>query len=418
MADNINELIETRNRLTGELRSMLDAWEEKTSNATSEFDRKACGELREKCSKLEVDLDKLEAKIDLEGRKSRLAKTEARGQEPAIDTRGAMNRGGVDSEKSYTERYAKAMANFDLGALTRMREERATTTTGTSNGPIPLEYQNRIITKLREATVMRQLCTVRNVGADQRIFVEGSTLPTAYKVSENSDITESDPSFAAPIAVADYIWGVNMSWSKAYRQDAVAGIEWLMDRGSLALALKLEDEMINSASAPTGLLATIQAGQKVPASGTAGTIADIGADDVIDLYFKCPPQYRTDPSCRFLLQDGLLKALRKLKYSGSGEFIWKPSERYSDIRDGIPGTLFSAAYSICQSMPAPTTASVGSQPLVFGPFRYIECYDRDSGVDMILDPYTNAQALRTRVIMSFRTDFVNTMPEAFASIVL
>lgn len=420
MADkNLNALIESRARLTGELRTLLDQWEARTGSATSEFDRAAAGELREKCSKLEADLDKLENDIDLATRKARLAKADERGNEPVIDTRGAVNRGGVDAEKQYAERYAKAMANFDLGALTRMRDERATTTTGTSNAPIPIEYQQRIVNRIYQATVMRQLCTIRNVGADQRIFVEGSTLPTAYKVAENVDITEGDPSFAAPIEVSDYIWGVRMSWTKNYRQDAVAGVEWLMDRGALALSLKLEDEMVNSASAPTGLLATIPAGQKVPATGTAATIADISGDDIWDLYFKVPPQFRTDPSCRFLLGDGTLKHLRKLKVAaGSNEYIWKPSERASDVRDGIPGTLAGTAYAICQAMPSPTTATIGAQPIVFGPYRYMECYDRDGGVDMILDPYTSAQKLVTRVIMSFRTDFVNTMPDAFASIVL
>jgi HK97 family phage major capsid protein len=119
-----------------------------------------------------------------------------------------------------------------------------------------------------------------------------------------------------------------------------------------------------------------------------------------------------------IFADTTLKTLRKLKVSaGSNEYLWKPSERFSDIRDGVPGTLYAVPYAVNQYMPAPLTADVGKQPIVVGAFEFFEIYDRGS-MEMVLDPYTNAQALRTRVIMSLRTDCVNVQPDAFASIVL
>jgi len=417
MAENINELLETRNRLTGELRSMLDAWEDKTSNATSEFDRKACGELREKCAKLEVDLDKLEAQIGVASSKARLAKTEARGQEPVIDTRGAMNRGGVDTEKAYAERYARALVNWDVRGIERLKEERATTLTSTSNVGIPTEWQNRIVQKLQQFSVMRSLSTVRTVGADQKIVVENG-LPTAYKVAEDSDITESNATFGTQLTVGDYAYGVNMAWSRQYREDAIGGVDYLINKGSIAMGLKLEQEYTTSASAPGGLLSTIAAGQKQAASGSAGTLADITGDDLIDMVHKVTPPYRALPSFRMIFSDTTLKTIRKLKVAASSnEYLWKPSDRFSDIRDGVPGTIYAVPYAVNQYMPAPLTADVGAQPIVVGAFEFFEIYDRGA-MEMILDPYTNAQALRTRVIMSLRTDCVNVQPDAFASIVL
>lgn len=417
MAETLNELIDTRNRLTGELRSMLDQWESKTANATSDFDRKACGELREKCSKLEVDLDAVEEKIGVAASKARLAKAEARGNELAVDTRGATGRGGVDPEKDYAERYAKALVNWDVRGIERLKEERATMLTSTTNAGIPVEWQNRIVQKLQQFSVMRSLATVRTVGADQKIVVENA-LPTAYKVSEDSDITESNPTFGTRIDVLDYAYGVNMAWSRQYREDAIGGIDYLINKGSVAMGLKLEDEYTNSASAPAGLLAFIAAGQKQAASGSAGTLADITGDDLIDMVHKVTPPYRALPSFRMMFSDTTLKTIRKLKVAaGSNEYLWKPSERFSDIRDGVPGTIYAVPYVINQFMPAPLTADVGKQPVVCGAFEFFEIYDRGS-MEMVLDPYTNAQALRTRVIMSLRTDCVLVQPDAFASIVL
>jgi len=417
MAENLNELIDTRNRLTGELRSMLDQWESKTANATSDFDRKACGELREKCSKLEFDLDAVEEKIGVAASKARLAKAEARGNELAVDTRGAVNRGGTDAEKQYAERYAKALVNWDVRGIERLKEERATMLTSTTNAGIPVEWQNRIVQKLQQFSVMRALSTVRTVGADQKIVVEDA-LPTAYKVSEDSDITESNATFGTQITVGDFAYGVNMAWSRQYREDAIGGVQHLINKGSVAMGLKLEDEYTNSASAPTGLLAFIAAGQKQAASGTAGTLADITGDDLIDMVHKVTPPYRALPSFRMMFSDTTLKTIRKLKVAaGSSEYLWKPSERFSDIRDGVPGTIYAVPYTINQFMPAPLTADAGKQPVVCGAFEFFEIYDRGS-MEMVLDPYTNAQALRTRVIMSLRTDCVLVQPDAFASIVL
>ena len=417
MAENLNELIDTRNRLTGELRSMLDQWESKTANATSDFDRKACGELREKCSKLEFDLDAVEEKIGVAASKARLAKAEARGNELAVDTRGAVNRGGTDAEKQYAERYAKALVNWDVRGIERLKEERATMLTSTTNAGIPVEWQNRIVQKLQQFSVMRALSTVRTVGADQKIVVEDA-LPTAYKVSEDSNITESNATFGTQITVGDFAYGVNMAWSRQYREDAIGGVQHLINKGSVAMGLKLEDEYTNSASAPTGLLAFIAAGQKQAASGTAGTLADITGDDLIDMVHKVTPPYRALPSFRMMFSDTTLKTIRKLKVAaGSNEYLWKPSERFSDIRDGVPGTIYAVPYTINQFMPAPLTADAGKQPVVCGAFEFFEIYDRGS-MEMVLDPYTNAQALRTRVIMSLRTDCVLVQPDAFASIVL
>lgn len=417
MAENLNELLDTRNRLTGELRSMLDQWESKTAQATSEFDRKACGELREKCTRLEADLDAVEEKIGVAAGKARLAKAEARGNELQLDTRGAVNRGGVDPEKEYAERYAKALVNWDVRGIERLKEERATMLTSTTNAGIPVEWQNRIVQKLQQFSIMRSLATVRTVGADQKIVVEDA-LPTAYKVSEDSDITESNPTFGTRIDVLDYAYGVNMSWSRQYREDAIGGIDYLINKGSVAMGLKLEDEYTNSASAPKGLLAFIAAGQKQAASGSAGTLDDITGDDLLDMVHKVTPPYRALPSFRMMFSDTTLKTIRKLKVAaGSNEYLWKPSERFSDIRDGVPGTIYAVPYVINQFMPAPLTADAGKQPIVCGAFEFFEIYDRGS-MEMVLDPYTNAQALRTRVIMSLRTDCVLVQPDAFASIVL
>ena len=56
-------------------------------------------------------------------------------------------------------------------------------------------------------------------------------------------------------------------------------------------------------------------------------------DELIDLEHSVDPLYRAAPTCRFMFNDGVLKALRKLK-DGQGRYIWQPP----DVKAGQPPT--------------------------------------------------------------------------------
>lgn len=93
---------------------------------------------------------------------------------------------------------------------------------------------------------------------------------------------------------------------------------------------------------------------------TAAAVAAITADELIDLQHSVDPAYRNERA-KFMLSDTALKGLRKLKYSGSGEYIFQPG-----VAAGVPSMLAGAGYVINQDMAVPATAV---KSVLFGDFE-------------------------------------------------
>ncbi|MEJ0015705.1 MAG: phage major capsid protein [Acetobacteraceae bacterium] len=109
---------------------------------------------------------------------------------------------------------------------------------------------------------------------------------------------------------------------------------------------------------PNGVAVAAAAGATA-AAGTAITF-----DDLMDLEHSVDPAYRVDPSCRWMFNDGTLKALRKLK-NGEGDYIWQTA----DVKAGTPSLVLNYPYSINQNMPSVATTN---RSVLFGAFsRYI-----------------------------------------------
>lgn len=405
----MKELIEKRNALTKAYQAELDKWEQETRSATSDFDSNANGIWKEKIAKMEADLDRLESQISIASKREALNK-------PEFESRGLSTGSTNDGEKEYEERFAKALFSGNRVALERVISERTALTTSATNtvSAIPVEWQNRIVEKLSQISIMRSLCPVRTVGADQKIVV-GGALPTSYKVTEANAITEDATFAVSNIDVLDLTYANYIPVSKQYSMDAIGGLDYVVRKAGESLGLLLESEYTVGAGGAgnmPGLLSSIAAGQKHPATGSAATLADISGDDIIDMVHLVPPQYRRG-NFRIMLSDAALKAIRKLKISGN-EYLWKPAERYSDLSEGLPGTIYGVPYVVNQYMPVATATN---QPIVVGNFDYYEIYDR-GGPDIMIDPYGLSTSLMTRLVTSIRTYGVNTNPDAFASIVL
>lgn len=404
----MKELIEKRNQLANTLHAELDAWEASTRSSTSNFDSEANGVWKEKIAKIEADLAKVEGQLAVASKRADLDK-------PEFQTRGlSASADSNDGDKEYEARFAKALFSGNRVQLERVMAERANVTTVTGSSAIPLEWQNRIVEKLSQVSIMRSLCPVRTVGADQKIVV-GGNLPTTYKVTEASAITEDAAFSLANVDVLDLTYANYVPVSKQYSNDAIGGLDYIVRKCGESLGLKLEDEYTTGAGGAgnmPGLLTSILAGNKIAATGSGAVLADIDGDNIIDMVHKVAPQYRRG-NFRIMLSDDALKAIRKIKITGSNEYLWKVGET-ADLTEGVPGTIYGVPYVVNQYMP---TSGAASLPVVCGNFAYYEIYDR-GGPDIMLDPYGLSTSLMTRVVVSQRTYGVNTNTDAFSAIVL
>lgn len=414
------ELFEKRNKLTYDLRQALDKWEADNKKPTSEFDIRANGLLRDNVARLEAELDQVESELTRSHAAEKLARKEAELAKPEFDTRNK-SLASNNAESELTKRYAQALFSGDRYAFARAQDEVRTylTTTGANfSSAVPTEWQSRIVEKLNRFNIMRSICPVRNVSADQKIVV-GGVLPTSYKVSEGTNITEDSTYTIGNVDVLDLTYACYVPITKQYQTDAIGGMDYVARKSAESLSNLLEDEYTNGAGGAgnmPGILSyagsfagTVDSG--VAALGSwSGTTA---SDQLIDLAHTVAPQYRRNAS--YMMSDTVAKTVRKLK-GGDNQYIWKTPDRYSDIREGMPSTIYGFPVYINQTM---ETAPAAAETFVlFGDFNYYECYDRNGGVDIMIDPYSLSQALTTKIIVSHRTYGVCTNPVAFANLTL
>ncbi len=403
MSDELNDIMNATHVYRKQLAD-IERRNGKADQATVDNAWKVTGEERQKLEKIDADLSAAEIRAHNRALEARLAKLEAT---PMLESR-APRAGGDDAEAQYAERFAKALFSGNRLAFERVMQERANVTTSTAASAVPVLWQDRIVEKINRFNIFRNVCPVRNVTSDQKIVV-GGALPTAYKVAEAASITEDAAFTVANVDVLDINYGVYVPVSKQYGNDAIGGLEYVSRKAGESIANLLESEYTvgagGSGNMPGILSYTIGNGGDIGA-----TIADLNGDDLIDVAHTVLPQYRRG-NVGYMMNDTVLKTVRKIKIaSGSSEYVWKPPATYSDVRDGIPSTIYGFPVYVNQSM----TNAAGDKAIVFGNWDYYEIYDRDGGVSIMIDPYTLAQTQMTRVIVNHRTYGVCTNVDAFA----
>lgn len=114
-------------------------------------------------------------------------------------------------------------------------------------------------------------------------------------------------------------------------------------------------------SQPAGIVTGSTLG-KTAASATA-----IAADELLDLIHSINPAYRSDPSCAFMMNDGIMLAIRKLK-DAENRYLWEQS-----LQSDKPDRLLGYPVFVNQSMQA--TVATATKTILFGAMRYFKIRD-------------------------------------------
>jgi HK97 family phage major capsid protein len=102
------------------------------------------------------------------------------------------------------------------------------------------------------------------------------------------------------------------------------------------------------------------------------------ADAVLDLVYSLPEEF--EANAKFFLNRATAGAVRKLKTSGSGDYLWQPS-----TAAGQPSTLAGAPVVHLPGMP---TIAANAIAMLYGDMRETyQVVDR-IGLRVLRDPYT------------------------------
>ena len=261
---------------------------------------------------------------------------------------------------------------------------------------MPDQWNDRIVLKLNEENVMRQLSTVIRTETGTFNIPVVSNSATAAWISEGGTITEADTVFAN-YTMAAYKAGRAMKVSRELladqRFDLVSFItdDFVRSINTLAEAAYVD----GSGSAPQGII------YNATVNSFAGATA-ITADEVIDLFHALKPQYRARASTAWLMADATIKLIRQLKDT-TNQYLWQPG-----LRDGEPDRLLGKPVYASSHCPA---AISGGKSVVFADFSYFWIGDR-SGIEMQRVNELYAASGQVGFIGTFRTDSVLTNTEA------
>lgn len=378
----VQELIDKRNKLIADARTILD----------SAGDKALSEESAAKYDAIMADADKLDKQIEraakLESAERAAAEESARREEQdrkEVEERNRIPKQGrpgtevtleapfilPDAEEvrrrdwvktpEYRGAFAKGL-RFGTDALNRDEKRALSVGTDTTGGYlVPDEFSRALVQDLNTPTVVRQRATVlTSVSGDRQIpFV--SSHGSATWTGEAKAATESDEAFGLKTIGAHKLTRL-VKVSMELMQDSVFDLEaYLRDEFSRSFNAAEDTAFVSGTGVgrPRGF--TLDGTSGV----TAASSTAITADELFDLYHSIAIPHR--PNCAFFMADATFKAIRKLK-TGDGQYLFVPG-----LREGEANTLLGRPIVVSDDMPAMTS---GLKAIWFANLRYYYIVDR------------------------------------------
>lgn len=364
----VQQLREQRASIWEQMKGVMDSAESENRDLSAEE--------RQTYDRLETDFDRIDVDIDRLDRHNQRAENLNH-----VDRTGVVAPEG--SETTEDERdalYQRAFQIFVQNGMGDMdREERAALRTGfvksdpkeiraaqgigttTAGGYlVPEGFRKEIVERQKAYGAVQQVAQVLNTstGAPLPWPTNDDTGNVGALLAENTAATEQDITLGTAQLGAYKYTSKIVRVSLEFLQD----VDWLDAQGFISRKFAERLGRIHNQHFTTGTGTAQPQGIVTGATSgvTAASATAITADELIDLQHSVDPAYRNERS-KFMLNDQTLKAVRKLKASGTGEYLFQVS-----TTGDMPNTLAGAGYVVNQDMAAPAT---GVRSILYGDFQ-------------------------------------------------
>jgi HK97 family phage major capsid protein len=254
---------------------------------------------------------------------------------------------------------------------------------------VPLEIERTIDRVLSQASPIRAISTVRQIGGGTYRKPITTAGAASGWVGETGSISQTGtPTLAALDFPAMELYAMPAATQMLLDDSQVDIEQWLADEVQIVFAEQEGAAFVNGdgSSKPTGFLHYTTVADASWAWGKIGTIAsgadgdfiaDAPADALLNLAYAPKQGYRANG--RWVMNRKTESRVRKFK-DDNGNYIWQPG-----TAAGQPATIFG--YPVTESEDMPDIAS-GSYAIAFGDFaRGYLIVDR-IGVRVLRDPYS------------------------------
>ena len=367
--------------IRGAMREFLNAFEEfkNANDERLEALEKKRGEdavLVEKVERIDAAVTEHKALAD------RLA---LNGRRPRLD---AAPVNAPDERKAAFARYMRA---GDASAVAALEAKSLNAGNDPEGGYLaPEETERMIQTAVKDISPIRQIASVREIGANVfRKPVSKGEGVAGWVGETGARLETTAPSLSAIDFPTMELYAMPAA-SQALLDDSIVDIDqWLADEVQTEFAVQESAAFINGdgLTQPKGLVSfyTI-ADDSTRTSGQLGYIAtgvdgafpdEDPSDKLLDLIYAPKQAYRVNG--RFLMNRSVLSQLRKFK-DGEGNYLWQPS-----AQAGEPATLMGYPVTEAEEMPP---GEEGECAIAFGDFKRAYLIVDRIGVRVLRDPYS------------------------------
>ena len=236
---------------------------------------------------------------------------------------------------------------------------------------VPDEFERKLIESLDENNIFRRLATVIRTDNGTLKIPVVSSKGTAAWLDEEAAFTATDDVFTQ-VTLGAYKVGRLVKISDELLADSAFNMSnYLANSIGRSIGMKEEEAFLNgtgtTGTQPTGLLAATGGADT---GVTAASETAITADELIDMQHSVKAPYRN--KAVWIMNDATVKLIRKLKLTGTGEYLWQPS-----LVAGVPDRILGNPVYTSQYMP---TAAAGKKVMLFGDMSYYWVADRGQRV--------------------------------------
>ncbi|MGV6800762.1 MAG: phage major capsid protein [bacterium] len=289
--------------------------------------------------------------------------------------------------KQAFDRYVRA---GDSSRLHQMEGKSLSVGTDPDGGYLAPDETERLITAaLREVSPIRQIASVRQIGANSFRKPVAASGMTAGWVGETDARPETSTGNLAAMDFPTMELYAMPAATQALLDDSIVDVEqWIADEVQAEFAAQEGAAFVagDGIAQPKGFLDYTIVDDAVQswgnlgyiATGVDGDFATTPLDSLVDLVYAPQQAYRANGS--FVMNRSVVSALRKFK-DADGNYLWQPS-----VQAGAPATLLG--YNVVEAEDMPDISS-GSYAIAFGDFRRGYLIVDRVGIRVLRDPFSS-----------------------------
>jgi HK97 family phage major capsid protein len=365
-----------------EMMAAFEAFKGANDARLDEIERKRSADalLEEKVARIDQAVASAQARLDRVVSESRRPEL---GLAPSAGFAGTSPDGGGMEAKAAFDGYLKTGASFGLELKAGL-----STASNSAGYVVPEQTERAIERRLMAGSPMREIATVRTVGAGVfRKPVSTAGVASGW-VAETAARPETDPATLALLEFPSADLYANPAATQSLLDDALIDLdEWLAAEVEDAFAAQETQAFVtgDGVNKPKGFLSYDIVAEAdhdwgeigYVASGAAGAFAPTSPTDrLIDLVYAPKAQYR--PNGRFVMNRKTVSAVRKFK-DADGNYIWQPAQRA-----GETASLLGYRVTEIETMP---DIAANSAAIAFGDFQRGYLIVDRAGVRVLRDPY-------------------------------